>query len=296
MNLCVIIKSLNCEVFMLAGIIGDVIGSVYEAYQWQTKDLPLIQPLPLDKTHIKPLLKNAKWVRQDYSWTDDTLCTLALFAAYIKNENPKCMMLHFCNKYKNQSIGFGKAFNQWLENPVPYGSLGNGSIMRLGFIPYLPLTLAEKMKLALSYTAISHNHPDSFQAVTDYVVLAHMLATNPTQKDMIMQNMLIKNMYEESIETLHEKAVFEMNAMKTLLQVCVILKESTSFEEVLKNCFYVGGDSDTLACIAANLASFVFEVPKNLLDLALNTIKPFDDLNELVIQFQNLTEKEHRLN
>jgi ADP-ribosyl-[dinitrogen reductase] hydrolase len=273
---------------MLAGIIGDVIGSVYEAHQWQDKNLPLITTLPFDKQMIKPLVKSLKWVRQDYSWTDDTLCTLALFAAYIKNENPKCMMLHFCNKYKNESIGFGKAFNAWLDNPVPYGSLGNGSIMRLGFIPFLPLNLAEKIKLAMHYTAISHNHPDSFQAVTDYVVLAHLLQSEPSKKDSIIQNVLMKYMYEHSVESLHEQAIFEMNALKTFLQACVILKESHSFEEVLRNSFYVGGDSDTLACIAGNLASLVFEVPQDLLDFSLNTLKPYEDLNELVTQFKNL--------
>lgn len=273
---------------MLAGIIGDVIGSVYEAHQWQDKSLPLIQALPFSKEKIQPLVSNLKWVRQDYSWTDDTLCTLALFAAYIKKESPKCMMLHYCNKYKNESIGFGKAFNAWLENPVPYGSLGNGSIMRIGFIPFLPLSLAEKIKLAMQYTAISHNHPDSFQAVTDYVVLAHLLQSEKNKKNSIIQNVLMKHMYEETVESLHQKAVFEMNALKTFLQVCVILKESNSFEEVLRNSFYVGGDSDTLACIACNLASLVFEVPQDLLDFSLNTLKPYEDLNDLIIEFNKV--------
>lgn len=273
---------------MLAGIIGDVIGSVYEAHQWQTKHLPLIQTLPFDKNQVKPLVSNLKWVRQDYSWTDDTLCTLALFASYIQKESPKCMLLHYCKKYKNESIGFGKAFNQWLDNPVPYESLGNGSIMRLGFIPFLDLSLTEKIKLALQYTSISHNHTDSFQAVSDYMIITHLLKQNKEDKNLVMQNMLTKYNYQESVESLHEKAIFEMNAVKTLLQACVILRESNSFEEVLRNSFYVGGDSDTLACIAGNLASLVFEVPQALLDFSLATLKPYEDLNNLVVEFQKL--------
>ena len=34
---------------MIGGIIGDIIGSVYEAHQWSSKELPLIQKLPVDK-------------------------------------------------------------------------------------------------------------------------------------------------------------------------------------------------------------------------------------------------------
>lgn len=116
---------------MIAGIIGDIIGSVYEAHQWANKDISLIQSLPFDKAIIKPLFKEAKWVREDYSWTDDTLCTLALYKAFYTNSSPVSTMVELCKKYQNETIGFGRSFEKWLDNPVPYQSYGNGAVMRI---------------------------------------------------------------------------------------------------------------------------------------------------------------------
>ena len=157
---------------MIAGIIGDTVGSVYEAHQWQTKDLPLfaIEPVATNP-QIKALFKEAKWVRPEPDWTDDTLCNLALFSAYQNKKDIQESLLHFCNKYKSEARGFGGSFMKWLDNPVPYESYANGSIMRVGFIPFLPLTLEEKLQFGYDCTAVSHNHPDSFDAVHDFIMM-----------------------------------------------------------------------------------------------------------------------------
>lgn len=273
---------------MLAGIIGDVLGSVYEAQQWKIKNLPLIQELPLDINNVTPLFKDIQWVRKDYSWTDDTLCTLSLYHAYINNESPTKSLLHFCNKYKSNEIGFGHAFKQWLNNPVPYGSFGNGALMRIGFIPYLNISLVEQMKLAYEYTAISHNHPDSFDAVTQFVMLSERLKEEKQKDDFSkksIQKILKAFNYNETVESLHVKFKFELNALTTFLQACVVVLESTSMQDILINSFYVGGDSDTLACIACNLGSMLYENPENLLEFSLNTLKDSPDLYSLVEHF-----------
>lgn len=97
----------------------------------------------------------------------------------------------------------------------------------------------------------------------------------------------MENNYTKTVEELHTDFKFEMNAMTTLLQSCVILLESNSFEDVLRNAFYVGGDSDTLGCVAGNLSSFVFKLPQHLEEHALNTLKPFEDLHSIVMDFKN---------
>jgi ADP-ribosylglycohydrolase len=273
-------------VIMLHGIVGDVIGSVYEAYQWKSKDLKLLLEKDIDYKELTPFFKDAKWVRTSQSWTDDTLCTLALYNAYVKNTSPIDSMVHFCKKYKNESIGFGKAFEKWLDNPKPYASYANGALMRIGFIPYLDISLEEKLKIAQQYTGVSHNHADCFQAVSSFIVLSEKLKHNNDYKT-IIGDFLSQNNYFKTVEQLHSDFKFEMNAMTTLLQSCVILIESESYEELLKNAFYVGGDSDTLACIAGNLSSFVFELPEYLEEYALSTLKPFEDLNNLVIDFKS---------
>lgn len=276
---------------MLAGIIGDVIGSVYEAHQWAHRDLALVQSLPIEgNPHIIPLLKKLNWVRKDYSWTDDTLCTVALYSAYRHETDPVTTLQNFCRRYSTQTIGFGKAFNAWVDNPVPYQSFGNGAIMRIGFIPFLPLSLEEKLKIGRLYTDISHNHSDSYKAVSSMIFLCHEL-----QKDQAVGNynkasiksFLAQNNFTKTVEQMHQEKVFEMNAMQTLLQSLVIIVESNSFEDVLRNCFYVGGDSDTLACIAANIASCLYPIPQDLWTFSENTLVIYPEIDSLVKDFYN---------
>jgi ADP-ribosyl-[dinitrogen reductase] hydrolase len=275
---------------MIAGIVGDVLGSVYEAHQWTRSDLALIQHLPFDTQTIVPLFDNLKWVRKNYSWTDDTLCSLALYHAWRERRPATESLLYFCRLYGNETIGFGKAFNAWLDNPVPYQSLGNGALMRLGFLPYLPLSLKDKQQLGYEYTAVSHNHPDSFQAVHDFIYLTHTMALEDKQdiqakKDHIAR-LLAFHEFDKTVQSMHEENIFEMNCLQTLLQSCVIVLESDNMEEVYRNSFYVGGDSDTLACIAGNIASWLFTLPENHLDFAFKTLEPFEDLHELANHFK----------
>lgn len=274
---------------MIAGIIGDIIGSVYEAHQWANKDISLIQSLPFDKAIIKPLLKEAKWVREDYSWTDDTLCTLALYKAFYTNSSPVSTMVELCKKYQNETIGFGRSFEKWLDNPVPYQSYGNGAVMRIGFIPYLPISLEDKISLAYDYTKISHDHEDCYNAVNEFIILSEKLKLdkiNDNYKKECIKEILNKYKYEQSVESLHNEFKFEINALQTFLQAIVIVLEGDSFEDILRNSFYVGGDSDTLACIACNIGSMLYEVPEYMITLAKEKLEPYEDLTLILNHFE----------
>lgn len=234
---------------MIGGIIGDIVGSVYEGKQWDKRDLELFQAFPF--TDVSDVLKNAKWVRTTPGWTDDSLCTLALFSAYINKLSPVSELVRCCKKYATAATGFGGNFTKWLDNPVPYGSYANGSIMRIGFINHLDIPLQDKLDLAYDYTVISHNHEDSTTAVLDFVLLIEEIKdlTLLEKKAGIASYLKAVN-WTETVETLHDKKVFDMNALVTFKQALTIVLESNSFEEVMKLSCYVGGDTDTIACVA----------------------------------------------
>lgn len=228
-------------------------------------------------------------VRKEYSWTDDTLCTLGLYAAYISKSDPTKVLQEYCMQYRSESIGFGKNFNNWIDNPVPYESFANGCLMRIGFIPYLDISLYEKFNVGYQYTAISHNHKESFEAVFGFILLSEELKNQTLKnfdKKYYLKRYLNKHNFHKTVNSMHEEQLFEMNAMQTLLQAIVIVYESSNMEEVYKNCFYVGGDCDTLACIAGNLASQIYSIPNNLLIRTKKTLKPYPKLEKLVNHFE----------
>lgn len=250
---------------MIGGIIGDIVGSVYEGKQWDKRDLELFQAFPF--TDVSDVLKNTKWVRTTPGWTDDSLCTLALFSAYINKLSPVSELVRCCKKYATDATGFGGNFTKWLDNPVPYGSYANGSIMRIGFINHLDIPLQDKLDLAYDYTVISHNHEDSTTAVLDFVLLIEEIKdlTLLEKKAGIASYLKAVN-WTETVETLHDKKVFDMNALVTFKQALTIVLESNSFEEVMKLSCYVGGDTDTIACVAGNIAEHLWPIPTDLFD------------------------------
>ena len=248
---------------MIGGIIGDIIGSVYEGKQWDKRDLPLFQPFPF--SDVSDVLKNTKWVRTTPGWTDDSLCTLALFSAYINKRSPVDELVRLCKKNATESTGFGGNFTKWLDNPVPYGSYANGSIMRIGFINHLDLTRQEKLDLVYDYTIISHNHDDSIKAVLDFVILIEEIKHLPLEEKKAAISSYLKAVeWNETVETLHNKKSFDMNALVTFKQALTIVLESNSFEEVMKLSCYVGGDTDTIACVAGNIAEHLWAIPTDL--------------------------------
>lgn len=273
---------------MIGGIIGDYVGSVYEAYQWQTKELPLLLNDNVENIQeIKPLFENTKWVRTDHRWTDDTLCTLALYKAYALKKDPVRTMVDICTKYENPSTGFGKAFAKWLGDPRPYGSYANGSIMRIGFLPLVVKDLATLLSLAVTYTEITHNHQDSIEAVVNYCLLMHNMLHYPVDE---RRNLLIAYINEhtqtKTLDEYHDRFSFELNAKETLNQAVCAVRHSNSFEDALKNCFYIGGDCDTLACVAGNIAALMYAVPGELEQKALESLKPEPELYNLAIHFK----------
>ena len=104
-----------------------------------------------------------------------------------------------------------------------------------------------------------------------------ILSSRPRNPSRICRN--------ETVEDMHNKKSFEMNALTTLKQAVAILYESTSFEDVLKNCFYVGGESDTLACVACNLASSYYAISNKLQNIAMNSLTDNKELYELTLHF-----------
>lgn len=273
---------------MIGGIIGDVIGSIYESKQWISKELPLVQELPLDSNMVVPIFENTHSVRLQYSWTDDTLCTLGLYKAYVNKTDFAQTLQSFCITNMNESVGFGQSFKNWLSNTKPYNSYANGSIMRIGFVPFLPLSLIEKLTLVYEMTEISHNHPDSFMATEDYIKICHYLKKDFSNNDFSKKSLkeyLQKKGFSLNVEDMHNKKYFELNALQTLLQAVAIVLESNSFEEVLRNTFYVGGDSDTIATVACNIASIIYPISEELMYVAELSMANNQELFDLVVNF-----------
>lgn len=250
---------------MIGAIVGDYVGSVLEGYQLkEKKDVSFLNP---DLSDFEWILKKTKSFRASQDITDDTICAMGLLKAVVEKSDPAKTLRDFCLKYADADTGFGKAFSAWLksESLAPYGSNANGAIMRISFIPYLGLPLNAQIDLGLAVTNISHDNDDARQAV---VMLLELYESLKFESLFINKQQKLKTWCAtraiKSLADYHAEKKFEMHSIRTLEQAVRAVADASSFEEVLINCMFIGGDVDTLCCIAGGLAQNVFTIPEYL--------------------------------
>ena len=231
---------------MYGAILGDIIGSPYEFDRGEkTKDFPLFPP------HAR--------------FTDDTVMTVAVAEALIaagtgaSEENVKTdvvrLMQHWGRRYPR--VGYGGLFRQWLvmEHPQPYGSFGNGSAMRVSSVGWLYDSLTRTREVARWTAEVTHNHPEGVkgaEAVASAIFLARMGHSKEEIKDYITQEFGY-----DLTRTLDEiRPTYSMDATcpGSVPEAIIAFLESTDLIDTIRNAVSLGGDTDTIACIAGSIA------------------------------------------
>lgn len=240
---------------MFGAIIGDIIGSVYEAQNIKTKDFKLFS--------------------EACRFTDDTVCTIAVADALINGKTAFETLRAWGKKYKDIQnppgffpTFFSGGFAAWLEsdNPVPYGAKTNGCVMRLSPVPFLIIDLKASEKKAVEITNLTHNHPDSINAALAYVRTIHM-CQNSAQPFDIKNALSYYHGYNmkrtvDGIRPWYNK--FYGSCHKSVPEAIICALEATSFEDAVRNAVSLGGDSDTLACMAGAIAETRFGIPDDI--------------------------------
>ena len=98
---------------MIGAIIGDIVGSRFEFGAAPKEGFDLFT--------------------EDCSYTDDTICTIAIADAILNGRDYQDSLLDWCKRYPDPMGGYGTWFDKWLhaEHPQPMNSYGNGSAMRV---------------------------------------------------------------------------------------------------------------------------------------------------------------------
>ena len=231
---------------MLGAIAGDVIGSVYEGSGIKTTDFPLFSPAS--------------------TFTDDTVLTLAIASAILRKSDYSTALKEFGNRYPNR--GYGLAFSQWLtsRSSAPYGSWGNGSAMRVSPVGFAFTTADEVLAEAERSAAVTHNHPEGIKGA-QAVAMAVFLAKSGKSKAIIKQTIQDQFAYNLT-RRLHEIRPgygFDVSCQGSVPEAIIAFLESTDYEDAVRNAISLGGDADTLACIAGSIAqAFYGDIPEHI--------------------------------
>jgi ADP-ribosylglycohydrolase len=242
------------EKFIIGAIAGDIIGSVYEWHNVKTVDFNLF-------CHKS-------------TFTDDSVLTLATMAAIINQRSYTETYQLFGRNYPHR--GYGSHFFSWIhsENPAPYNSWGNGSAMRVSPVGWYGNSLDEVMVEAQKSAEVTHNHLEGIKGAQSTAAAIYMARTGKT-KDEIRKFITDTFGYDlnRKIDNIRPSYEFDVSCQGSVPEAIIAFLESTDFENAIRLAISIGGDSDTIACIAGGIAEAYYQtVPENIIENVLKIL------------------------
>lgn len=240
---------------MYGALLGDYIGSPYEFDRGdKTKDFPLFSDM--------------------CEFTDDSVMTIAVADAMMaskgdSDEEVKRMLVRSMLWWGRRFLwaGYGHRFFSWLQqdDPQPYGSYGNGSAMRVSSVGWLFDSLEETRRYARLSAEVSHNHPEGIKGA-EATASAIFLARTGASKDEIRDYIVTEFGYDLSrtCDEIRPTYYHQESCQETVPQAIIAFLEGEDFEDVIRNAVSLGGDCDTLTCIAGSMAEAFYGVPEDL--------------------------------
>lgn len=234
---------------MLGAIIGDIVGSRFEFNN-------------TDKYNFKLFANGC-------SYTDDTICTVAVADAIISGKSYTDRLHHWCRMFPHPMGGYGGSFARWVasDDPQPYNSFGNGSAMRVSPVAWAFNDLDKILSEAEKTAIVTHNHPEGVKGA---VAVAHAIYHLRTTHDLAGLESVMNAYYPDFMSGNYTPGVFNETCQGTVPVCLKIFISSSSFEDAIRNAISWGGDSDTIGAIVGSMAEAQWGIPR---DIAMQALK-----------------------
>ena len=241
---------------MYGAILGDMIGSPYEFDMGnKSKEFPLFS--------------------ERSTFTDDTVMTLAVAEVFLDKDLLmdeaiiRQRLIESMHKYGKlfPDAGYGGRFAMWLflEGNEPYNSWGNGSAMRISSVAWLFNDLEMVRHMARLSAAVTHNHPEGIkgaEATASAIFLARTGKSKTEIKAYIEENFGYD--LSRTCDQIRPNYHHVESCQETVPEAITAFLEGASFEDVIRTAVSLGGDCDTLTCIAGSIAEGFYGVPEEL--------------------------------
>lgn len=262
---------------MHGAILGDIIGSPYEFDMGnKSKDFPLFSGRS--------------------SFTDDTVMTIAVADAFL-DAQPDADIEWIRNRLIKGMQRFGKSFpyagyggmfRHWLSSndPQPYGSYGNGSAMRVSSVAWLYNDIDTVRCMARLSAEVSHNHPEGIkgaEATASAIFLARTGHSKAEIKAYIEDNFCYD--LSRTCDEIRPGYHHVESCQETVPEAIAAFLEGESFEDVIRTAVSLGGDCDTLTCIAGSIAEGFYGISEELKYECKHRLHP--DLLAVLERFDN---------
>jgi ADP-ribosylglycohydrolase len=229
---------------MLGAIAGDIIGSQYEGR-------------PVKRLDFELFPSGARF-------TDDTVLTVATADALLGDGDYAAAYRRYGTAFPN--AGYGGSFYRWLLDRAagPYGSWGNGAAMRVSPVGFALDSVEVVLPEAARSAAVTHNHPEGIKGA-QATALTVFLARSGADREGIRAEIEARFAYDLSrrLNVIRPTYRFDVSCQGSVPESLIAFLESADFEGAVRNAVSLGGDADTMACIAGGGAeAFYGTVPE----------------------------------
>ncbi|MBO4870890.1 MAG: ADP-ribosylglycohydrolase family protein [Muribaculaceae bacterium] len=245
---------------MLGSLIGDTVGSIYEFNNIKTKYFELCQPV--------------------MRFTDDSILTFATADWLLHGGEPGAYYFKYAMNYPN--AGYGGSFISWVLDSrrrgsilPPYNSYGNGSAMRVSPVGWAYNDVESVLKVAEASAACTHNHIEGIKGA-QALALSVLMARQGIPVQEIRKYISTRFNYDMSLSVDEIRPRYSWSGLDgkidsvtcqgSVPQALTCAFEATNFEDAIRNAVSIGGDSDTIACMAGAVAEALFGVPRSLFE------------------------------
>lgn len=233
---------------MIGAIAGDVIGSVFEKH-------------PIKTTSFSLFSKSSKF-------TDDTVLSLAVADAILNKIDYAATLQTYGRKYP--SAGYGMSFYSWMQSSEtkPYNSWGNGSAMRVSPVGFAFDSTNDVLLEAKKTAEVTHSHPEGIKGA-QATALAIFLARCGAGKEEIRKQICRRFDYNlnRTLAEIRPSYSFDVSCQGSVPESIIAFLESNDFEDAVRLAISLGGDSDTMGCIAGGIAQGYYgKIPAGIID------------------------------
>lgn len=238
---------------MFGAIYGDIIGSYYESHCTKNIDFPL---------------------HRDSTFTDDSVMTAASCKAILLNPLPitkyqlKKRAVEYAVQYKQfysyfPYAGYGRMFIQWASDrkyiKIQH-SYGNGAAMRVVPIGYAYSSLEQVLLQAEASCFYTHHSREAVRAA-QAVAAAVFLARHGESKPSIQNYLSAHFRYplDCHIEDIRPDYAFNCRSDYSVPPAIAAFLDSADYENAVRLAVSLGGDADTMACIAGGIAEAYYQ-------------------------------------
>lgn len=244
-----------------AAIAGDIAGSRFEWSMWDgaTVASAACAGFEADAPATAALGERAAsfdLFHADTHPTDDSVLMLAVMDWLLEGGDPRAHLRRRFRSAPKPEL-FGRFFRAWAEadGDIPCGSVGNGAAMRMAPVAYAAPTADEALALARENALATHATAEGI-AGAQAMALGVFRALAGEAPDTIGREISARFGYdlERPLDSWRPGYRFTSACPLTVPIAFRAFMESSSHEQAVRAAVSIGGDTDTIACMAGALA------------------------------------------